>query len=101
VDDLILALVTGGELARFWVTEGEMWGGEEGIDGEGVLPAVTTEVSVDGRVEVIAELWGIADPAFGLLGFNISSYGRLLEHLHFLRRLLSFFFSSLFWIIIF
>jgi hypothetical protein len=53
VDDLILARVTGGELSRFWMTEGEIWGGEEGIDGEGVLPAVGTQVAVDGGVEVV------------------------------------------------
>jgi hypothetical protein len=55
VDDLILARVAGGELSRFWVTEGEMWVGEEGIDGEGVLPAVSAQVAVDGGVEVVTE----------------------------------------------
>ena len=54
MDDLILAGVIGGELARFWVTEGEQGVCEDGIDGEGVLPTVFAEVSVDGDIEVVA-----------------------------------------------
>ena len=82
------------------MTEGEHGVCEEGIDGEGVLPAVGAQVSVDGGIEVVAAFDDITDPAFGFLGFDIPSYGRLLEHLHFLRRLLSFFFNLPFRIII-